>query len=99
MAHVYSRMKSSKRAVKDTVFDILYFWAIIGTRFREVAGSRYRDFAEKIISGRHYYCIEICPWTDRGFFVICDRGGLKNKSVGKNYSTSDFSVVNSEKIS
>jgi len=85
--------------MKDTVFDILYFQAIIGTRFQEVAGSRHRDFAEKIISRKNCYCIEIRPWTDRAFSLICDRGGLKNKSVGKNYASSVCSVVNLEKIS
>ena len=85
--------------MKDTVFDIICFQAIIGTHFEEVAGSRHRDFVEKIISRKNFYCIEICPWNDRAFSLICDRGGLKNKSVGKNYSTSDCSVVNLEKIS
>jgi len=77
VAHIYSRMKSNKRGIKDPGFDIFYLQAITGTRLQEVAGLRHCDFTEKIISGKHYYCIEIRPWTDRGFSVMGDRGGLK----------------------
>jgi len=77
VAHIYDRMKSNKRGMKDPGFDVFYLQAITGARLQEVAGLRHCDFTKKIFNGNDYYCIEICPWSGRGFSVMGDRGGLK----------------------
>ena len=74
---IYERMESNKRGIRDPGFEIFYLQAVTGTRIQEVAGLRCCDFTMKIYKGKSYYCIEIRPWSGRGFSAMGDRGGIK----------------------
>lgn len=74
---VFATMGSDKRGKRDSGYDIFYLQSITGARIQEIAGLRRCDFTEHRFNGASYKCIEIKPWSERGFGVMGQRGGLK----------------------
>ena len=77
VAEIHRRMNADSKGRKDPSFDAFFIQAVTGTRIQEVAGLRKCDFTKRSINGNHYHCIEIRPWSGRGFSVMGDRGGIK----------------------
>ena len=77
VAEIHRRMNADSKGRKDPSFDVFFIQAVTGTRIQEVAGLRKCDFTKRSINGNHYHCIEIRPWSGRGFSVMGDRGGIK----------------------
>lgn len=77
VAEIHRRMNADSKGRKDPSFDVFFIQAVTGTRIQEVAGLRKCDFTKRSINGKHYHCIEIRPWSGRGFSVMGDRGGIK----------------------
>ena len=77
VAEIYRRMNADSKGKKDPAFDVFFIQALTGTRIQEVAGLRKCDFTKRSIGGKHYHCVEIRPWSGRGFSVMGDRGGIK----------------------
>ena len=74
VAEIYRAMNADSKGKKDPAFDVFFIQAVTGTRIQEVAGLRKCDFTKRSISEKHYHCIEIRPWSGRGFSVMGDRG-------------------------
>ena len=74
---VFTTMAKDKRGQRDPGYDIFFLQSITGARIQEIAGLRKCDFSQHSFNGANYKCIDIKPWSERGFGVMGQRGGLK----------------------